>query len=67
MTALGVDPHDPARIWVGTAAGGVFLTEDEQRALRDVAALGALVTAQDVPAARAVPLEEMLTNGEASS
>ena len=44
----------------------VFLTPDEERALRDVAALGALVTAQDVPAARAVPLEEMLTNGEAS-
>jgi mannose/fructose/N-acetylgalactosamine-specific phosphotransferase system component IIB len=37
----------------------VFLTPDEQRALREVAALGALVTAQDVPAARAVPLEEM--------
>ena len=45
----------------------VFLTADEPRALRDVAALGALVTAQDVPATRAVPLEEMLTNGEAGS
>ena len=33
----------------------VFLTPEEQQALRDVAALGALVTAQDVPAARAVP------------
>jgi len=42
----------------------VFLTVDEQRALRDVAALGALVTAQDVPAARAVPLEEMLASTE---
>ena len=40
----------------------VFLTADEQRALRDVAALGALVTAQDVPAARAVPLEEMFAS-----
>jgi PTS system mannose-specific IIB component/fructoselysine and glucoselysine-specific PTS system IIB component len=40
----------------------VFLTDDEQRALRDVAALGALVTAQDVPAARAVPLEELLAS-----
>jgi mannose/fructose/N-acetylgalactosamine-specific phosphotransferase system component IIB len=40
----------------------VFLTEDEQSALRDVAALGALVTAQDVPAARAVPLEELLSS-----
>ena len=45
----------------------VFLTADEQRALRDVAALGALVTAQDVPAARAISLEEMLTSGEVSS
>jgi PTS system mannose-specific IIB component/fructoselysine and glucoselysine-specific PTS system IIB component len=44
----------------------VFLTADEQRALRDVAALGALVTAQDVPAARAIPLEEMLTEAEVS-
>jgi PTS system mannose-specific IIB component/fructoselysine and glucoselysine-specific PTS system IIB component len=45
----------------------VFLTADEQRALRDVAALGALVTAQDVPAARAIPLDEMLANGESAS
>lgn len=42
----------------------VFLTDDEQRALRDVAALGALVTAQDVPAARAVPLEELLASSD---
>ena len=28
VTALGLDPNDPSRIWVGTAAGGVFLTED---------------------------------------
>jgi mannose/fructose/N-acetylgalactosamine-specific phosphotransferase system component IIB len=40
----------------------VFLTDDEQAALRDVASLGALVTAQDVPAARAVPLEELLAS-----
>lgn len=42
----------------------VFLTDDEQRALRDVAALGALVTAQDVPAARAVPLDELLASSD---
>ena len=36
VTALGVDPHDPARIWVGTAAGGVFLTEDEGATFRPV-------------------------------
>ena len=39
----------------------VFLTTEEQAALRDLAAHGAVVTAQDVPAARAVPLEELLT------
>ena len=42
----------------------VFLTPDEQRALRDIAAQGAVVTAQDVPAARAVPLEELLAARE---
>lgn len=42
----------------------VFLTGDEQAALRDLAAHGALVTAQDVPAARAVPLEELLSSRE---
>jgi mannose/fructose/N-acetylgalactosamine-specific phosphotransferase system component IIB len=42
----------------------VFLTPDEQHALRDLAQLGAVVTAQDVPAARAIPLEELLTSRE---
>ena len=42
----------------------VFLTADEQAALRGLAALGAVVTAQDVPAARAIPLEELLTTRE---
>jgi mannose/fructose/N-acetylgalactosamine-specific phosphotransferase system component IIB len=42
----------------------VFLTADEQQALRDLAADGAVVTAQDVPAARAVPLEELLASRE---
>jgi mannose/fructose/N-acetylgalactosamine-specific phosphotransferase system component IIB len=42
----------------------VFLTPQEQQDLRAVASLGALVTAQDVPAARAIPLEEMLANAE---
>ena len=45
----------------------VFLSPEEQQALREVAALGALVTAQDVPAARAIPLDEMLAAGEAAS
>jgi PTS system mannose-specific IIB component/fructoselysine and glucoselysine-specific PTS system IIB component len=42
----------------------VFLTADEQAALRALAARGAVVTAQDVPAARAVPLDELLSSRE---
>ena len=42
----------------------VFLTADEQASLRALAARGAVVTAQDVPAARAVPLEELLSSRE---
>ncbi|MDB4915830.1 MAG: system sorbose subfamily component [Gemmatimonadetes bacterium] len=44
----------------------VFLTPDEQRALRELSNLGAVVTAQDVPAARAVPLDELLAARESS-
>jgi len=28
VTAIAVDPNDPQRVWVGAAAGGVFLTTD---------------------------------------
>jgi mannose/fructose/N-acetylgalactosamine-specific phosphotransferase system component IIB len=42
----------------------VFLTDEEQQALRELHDLGAVVTAQDVPAARAVPLDEMLAARE---
>jgi D-glucosaminate PTS system EIIB component len=42
----------------------VFLTQQEAEALRELADLGAVVTAQDVPAARAVPLEELLASRE---
>jgi PTS system mannose-specific IIB component/fructoselysine and glucoselysine-specific PTS system IIB component len=42
----------------------VFLTPEEEQALRELAQLGAVVTAQDVPAARAVPLEELLASRE---
>ena len=42
----------------------VFLTADEQASLRALAARGAVVTAQDVPAARAVPLDELLSSRE---
>jgi PTS system mannose-specific IIB component/fructoselysine and glucoselysine-specific PTS system IIB component len=38
----------------------VFLTSDEEARLRNIAALGVDVTAQDVPGARPVPLEELL-------
>jgi len=41
----------------------VFLTADEEHELRQLAALGVRVTAQDVPAARVVPLEEVLGDG----
>jgi PTS system mannose-specific IIB component/fructoselysine and glucoselysine-specific PTS system IIB component len=40
----------------------VFLTPEEEDALRALAAGGAVVTAQDVPASRAIPLEELLTS-----
>jgi PTS system mannose-specific IIB component/fructoselysine and glucoselysine-specific PTS system IIB component len=42
----------------------VFLTSQEADALRELADLGAVITAQDVPAARAVPLEELLASRE---
>ena len=42
----------------------VFLTPDEQAELNDLAERGAVVTAQDVPATRAVPLAELLSTRE---
>ena len=44
----------------------VFLSPDEERMLRDLAEGGVTVTAQDVPSARVVPLEE-LVSGEAAA
>ena len=38
----------------------VFLNEDEETALRDLAAQGVAVTAQDVPGARPIPLDDIL-------
>ena len=43
----------------------VFLNAEEEAELRELAALGAVVTAQDVPATKAVPLEELLDASEA--
>ncbi len=40
----------------------VFLTPAEEMGLRDIAARGVEVTAQDVPSARPVPLSELLTS-----
>ena len=42
----------------------VFLTPVEQQALAALAQLGAVVTAQDVPATRAVPLSELFAARE---
>ena len=38
----------------------VFLTPDEEQQLRDLAAKGVVVTAQDVPSARPVSLDDLL-------
>ncbi len=38
----------------------VFLTDQERAALRELQSLGAVVTAQDVPATKPVPLPELL-------
>src|SRR4051812_37595344 len=43
----------------------VFLTPDEERQLRDLAARGATVTAQDVPGARPVSLDDLLAGDSA--
>ena len=40
----------------------VFLTPEEEDGLRTIAAEGVEVTAQDVPGARPVPLDELLSN-----
>jgi PTS system mannose-specific IIB component/fructoselysine and glucoselysine-specific PTS system IIB component len=52
--------HKPGRI---QRLRYVFLTPQEESALRALEAKGVEITAQDVPAARPLPLQEML-NGE---
>ena len=42
----------------------VFLTQDEEQQLRELAARGPVVTAQDVPSARAIPLSDLLEGDE---
>lgn len=57
---LGGIHHKPGRI---QRMRYVFLTEDESRSLRDMAAGGVTITAQDVPTARPVPLDDVLSGG----
>jgi mannose/fructose/N-acetylgalactosamine-specific phosphotransferase system component IIB len=40
----------------------VFLTAEEESLLRGIAARGVVVTAQDVPAARPIPLDDVLSD-----
>jgi len=49
--------HRPGRI---QKLRYVFLSPEEERELREIIAGGVKVTAQDVPAARAVPMDEVL-------
>ena len=44
----------------------VYLTSDEEQSLRDLSAKGVDVSAQDVPAASAIPLDELLEQEQAS-
>ena len=70
----GVRAADAAHVIAAVNVGGlhhragrvqrlryVFLTDAEERELRDLAGRGVAVTAQDVPSARAVPLDEILS------
>jgi len=55
---LGGIHHKPGR---AQRLRYVFLSPAEEAALRALAARGVVVTAQDVPAARALPLDEVLS------
>ncbi len=44
----------------------VFLSPDEEAMLREIASTGVVVTAQDVPASRPVPLEQVLAGTDLS-
>lgn len=55
---LGGLHHRPGRV---SRMRYVFLDPHEERALRDLAATGVAVTAQDVPNARPVPLADVLS------
>jgi len=51
--------HSPGRV---QRLRFVFLTPAEEQGLRDIAALGVDVSAQDVPSTRPVPLSELLAS-----
>jgi PTS system mannose-specific IIB component/fructoselysine and glucoselysine-specific PTS system IIB component len=55
---LGGIHHKPGR---AQKLRYVFLTRDEESALRRLAAKGVEVSAQDVPAARPIPLDDVLS------
>jgi D-glucosaminate PTS system EIIB component len=57
MVNVGGVHHRPGRV---QRLRYVFLNEDEERQLREIAARGVEVAAQDVPAAWPVPLDELL-------
>jgi PTS system mannose-specific IIB component/fructoselysine and glucoselysine-specific PTS system IIB component len=57
---LGGIHHRPGRV---QRMRYIFLSPDEERELREMAARGLAISAQDVPAARPVPLEDVL-NGK---
>jgi PTS system mannose-specific IIB component/fructoselysine and glucoselysine-specific PTS system IIB component len=60
---IGGIHHRPGRV---QRLRYVFLNGDEERQLREIAARGVAVTAQDVPAAWPMPLDELLkSEGEA--
>ena len=54
---LGGIHHRPGRI---QRLRYIYLAPDEERVLREMAARGVAVTAQDVPAARPIPLYDLL-------
>jgi mannose/fructose/N-acetylgalactosamine-specific phosphotransferase system component IIB len=56
---IGGVHHSPGRVG---RLRYVFLTPDEEAGLRRIADLGVDVTAQDVPGARPVPLDELLAS-----
>lgn len=60
---IGGVHHSPGRV---AKLRYVFLTPDEEAGLRAIAAAGVEVTAQDVPGARPISLDEVLT-GEPTS